>query len=139
MFQLVTSIKSQDMPTRHALMPFSIWALAISATPLQGTIGQTIEVSTAPRPVSLDLMVPSNVSIQHLNALNVSDFNIQCNGAKYGFNPSLADCEDARAYLAPDTEPITFGERHTGLPDDTFPLPDLMMGGMSEEGDETRI
>ena len=114
-------------------MSFSIWALAISAMPLQGAHGQTAKLSTA---TSLDLLVPSNASFQDLDA---SSLNIRCDGAKYGFNPSLADCEGARSYIAPESTQFTFGDRHTGLPEGTFPLPYMMMGGRLEEAKETSI
>ena len=115
-------------------MSFSIWALALSAMPLQGTHGQTVKVSTA---TSLDLLVPSNASFQDLDAPSGRNLNVRCDGAKYGFNPSLADCEGARSYIAPESTQFTFGDRHTGLPEGTFPLPYMMMGGRLEEAKET--
>ena len=100
------------------------------AMPLHGTYGQATDLSTALNSTSLDLLVPSDRDIQHLNA----SFDIQCDGARYGFNPSLSDCESARSNIAPDLDPFNFGERHTGLPHDTFPLPYIVMGGTLRRG-----
>ena len=109
------------------------WFLAILAIPFQETHVQTMALSTAPNATSLDLSFPSNVSVEELNAPSAWGLYIRCNGARYGFNPSLADCEGARSYITPDSNKITFGERHTGLPETTFPLPYMIMGGTSEE------
>lgn len=127
------------MFVRYVFMLFPFWALAILATPLQGTDGQTIDVSTAPNLTSLDLSFPSNASIQDLNVSSVGGLDIQCDGATYGFNPSLSDCESARSHIAPDSEQFIFGERHTGLPGSTFPLPYILMGGTLEELGERSI
>ena len=90
-------------------------------------------LSTAPNATSPDLLFPSNVFIEKLNFPSARGLKIRCDGARYGFNPSLADCEGAQSYIAPDSNKITFGERHTGLPDTTFPLPYMIMGSTSEE------
>ena len=118
---------------RHVFMSFSTWFSAILAIPFQETHVQTMPLVTLPNTTSLDLLFPSNVSVEELNAPSARGLNIRCDGGRYGFNPSLADCEGARSYIAPDLNKITFGERHTGLPDTTFPLPYMIMGGTSEE------
>ena len=59
-------------------------------------------------------------------------FNIQCNGALYGFNPNVADCENAAQTINPDSDQMTWGERHTGLPRDIFILPFAVFGGRGE-------
>ena len=114
-------------------MSFSGWVSAILAIPFQETHVQNMALSTAPNATSLDLLFPSNVPVEELDAPSARSLSIHCDGASYGFNPSLADCEGARSYIAPDSNKITFGERRTGLPDTTFPLPYMIMGGTSEE------
>ncbi|KAF6223370.1 hypothetical protein HO133_000212 [Letharia lupina] len=117
------------MYMRYLSVTIPSWASAILATPLQGPDGQTIELSKAPNLTTLDLLLPSNASIQDLNASSGNGLDIRCDGARYGFNPSLSDCEGARSYIVPDSEQYVFGERHTGLPTSTFPLPYIIMGG----------
>lgn len=131
LFQLVTRSRRRTMYMRYLSVTIPSWASAILATPLQGPDGQTIELSKAPNLTTPDLLLPSNASIQDLNASSGNGLDIRCDGARYGFNPSLSDCEGARSYIPPDSEQYVFGERHTGLPTSTFPLPYIIMGGTS--------
>ena len=118
---------------RCVFISFLSWFSAILALPFQERHIQTMALSAALNATSLDLLFASNVSVEELNAPSARGLDVHCNGARYGFNPSLDDCEGARSYIAPDSNKITFGERHTGLPDTTFPLPYMIMGGTSEE------
>ena len=133
LFPLMTSSKRQTMFMRYVFVSLISWASTILSTPLQGPDGQTIELSTAQNVTSLELLFPSNASIQDPNASSGRGLDIQCDGARYGFNPSLSDCEGARSYIQPVSEQFIFGERHTGLPSSTFALPYMIMGGMVEE------
>lgn len=102
------------------------FGLIISASPFQTTEDSAYNLSPIPnilKPVS-----PSNASISPLNASPENGFNVRCDGEKYGYNPDIRDCEDAREYLIPDATIWTFGERHTGLPDKILPLPYRVMG-----------
>lgn len=126
---LATSSKCQTMFMRQVLMLVPFWASTILATPLQGTDSQTINLSTTPNLTSLDLSSLSDAPIQDFNASSGNSFDISCDGATYGFNPSLSDCEAARSHIVPDSEQFNFGERHTGLPESTFPLPYMILGG----------
>lgn len=117
---------------RYVFMSIPFWALAILATPLQGTDGQNMDLSTALNLPSLDLSSAPNATVQALNASSGGGLDIRCDGAKYGFNPSLSDCEGARSYIVPESEQFVFGERHTGLPKSTFALPYIIMGGTLE-------
>ena len=90
-------------------------------------------LSTDPNATSPHLLFPSNIPVEELNAPSAKGLYIHCDETAYGLNPSLADCEGARSYITPDSNRITFGERHTGLPDTTFPLPYMIMGGTFEE------
>ena len=60
---------------------------------------------------------------------NAVSLEITCSGEYFGYGPSIADCESAKSYITPDSTQHTWGERHTGLPDTTFPLPFRVMGG----------
>ncbi len=136
--QLVTNSQHQTMFMRYVFILFLSWALAILAAPLQGTNVQAVDLSTA-NLTSLELLGSSDGSIQELNASNRGGYDIRCDGAKYGFNPSLSDCEGARSYIVPDSEQFIFGERHTGLPGSTFPLPYVIMGGTFEEVEDNSV
>lgn len=66
--------------------------------------------------------------------LNISSpqnavLDVKCSGNYFGFNPSIVDCGAAKEIITPDTAQHLFGERHTGLGDDVFPLPFRVMGG----------
>ncbi|CAD6576714.1 MAG: hypothetical protein ASARMPRED_007840 [Alectoria sarmentosa] len=128
----MTSSKRQTMFMRYVFVSLISWASTILSTPLQGPDGQTIELSTAQNVTSLELLFPSNASIQDPNASSGRGLDIQCDGARYGFNPSLSDCEGARSYIQPVSEQFIFGERHTGLPSSTFALPYMIMGDKGE-------
>lgn len=120
--------QTPNMFTSYVYMSFPFSILATLATPLQGIDGQATTLTTL-NLTSVDPVLPLNASNQDPSASSVSGLDIQCNGAKYGFNPSLSDCENARLYITPDSEQIIFGQRHTGLPGSTFPLPYMIMGG----------
>ena len=113
------------------LLFVSFWTSAISATPMKSPNSQSINLPAALNLTTLDLLSPSNASTKDLSVSSGRGLNIQCDGAKYGFNPSLADCEGARGYFVPDSAQRTFAERHTGFSsEEVFPLPYMIMGGM---------
>ena len=58
-----------------------------------------------------------------------ANFQIQCDGALFGFNPNIADCERAAQSIIPDREQLLWGERHTSVAADFFPLPFAVFGG----------
>ena len=102
------------------LLPFGFIALG---SPFQSTKDDTLTFSGTPnivRPVS-----PSNASI---NLPGDNNFNVHCDGDTYGHNPDIRDCETAKENLVPDSSIWTLGERHTGLPPQTVPLPYRVMG-----------
>lgn len=115
----------------HIFSVLSLYADGILAKPLQ------IAAEKTPSPfLSLSLIDAAFVSNTSTGspALNTSAENalsIECNGALYGFNPNIADCEGAARMIEPNSEEIIWGQRHTGLPRDTFPLPFAVFGGKS--------
>ena len=76
-------------------------------------------------------LLPTNISKNEFAAgLNASnELKIECNGQKYGFNPNVPDCQDARTLYKRSAQPFTYGERHSGHGVDVFPLPFRLMGG----------
>ncbi|KAF6217540.1 hypothetical protein HO133_006878 [Letharia lupina] len=94
------------------------------ASPLQDAGDQTIQLS------SVDFRSPANLSDDETAIrLNVSnEIRIQCDGEKYGFNPDVVDCQNARSYYKRSSTPFTYGERHSGHGINVFPLPYRLMG-----------
>ena len=75
-----------------------------------------------------DPIFPSNASTPPLDTSAGNNLNIRCDGATYGYNPDIIDCESAKEYIDPEMTIWTMGERHTGLPEITVPLPYRIMG-----------
>ncbi|KAM0796912.1 hypothetical protein BDR22DRAFT_892841 [Usnea florida] len=75
-------------------------------------------------------LLPANISENEFvggsNASN--ELKIECNGQKYGFNPNVPDCQDARTLYKRSAQSFTYGERHSGHGVDVFPLPFRLMG-----------
>ena len=109
------------MLKRDALLLLLLWAFQVAADSVAST------TSTNSTPIDLSLL---DASQSDFNVSAEGSFEIDCDGTIYGINPPLSDCESAREQIAPDSAQQTFGERHTGLPPDTFPLPYIMMGSM---------
>ena len=104
----------------------SLYAGAVLAKPLRIVNENTLSPSVSNL---LDATFGPNVSASTPALGPPANFNIECNGALYGFNPNIADCEGAAHSVMPDREPIHWGERRTGLPGDYFPLPFVVFGG----------
>ena len=105
------------------------WTLSALATPLHATDSQATSLA-APSNVNYPNLIPlSDPPVPDHTPLNGKTFEIQCNGAAYGFNPPLIDYDQAREQISPDLTQQTFGQRHTGLGDHIWPLPYLVMGG----------
>ena len=99
-------------------------ALTFARPPSNGE-DQTIQL------LSLDPLLPENASkddtAKNVNVSN--DLQIQCDGEKFGFNPNVTDCQDARSYYKRSSTLFTYGERHSGHSVDVFPLPYRLLGG----------
>ena len=99
---------------------------------LQRSGAQTIQLfSTEPLLLSnfSDLLPSSNQSAISLNSTPINEVNIRCDGAKYGFNPDILDCQNAIKYFHPGRDRIMFGERGPSMAENVFPLPYRFMGG----------
>ena len=102
------------------MLPFGIITLG---SPFQPTKDDPLTFSETPnivKPVS-----PSNASI---DTPGNDGFTIRCDGDTYGHNPNIRDCEQAKENLFPDSSIWTLGERNTGLPPSTIPLPYRVLG-----------
>ena len=86
---------------------------------------QTVQLSP------LDQLMPANTRKDGIATnSNISNtLQIQCDGEKFGFNPNVTDCQDARSFYKRSSQLFTYGERHSGHPTDVFPLPFRLSGG----------
>ena len=98
----------------------------LAKPPLQIYTGSPPNPSVSPNPI--DAFV-SNTSTEAPGLDAAGSIAITCDGALYGFNPSIADCEGAVQSIAPDFEQMVWGQRHTGLGINIFPLPFAVFGG----------
>lgn len=99
----------------HIFSFLPCWAAAILTTPLRTTAAE----------------MPDLVDAAAVNSSALGALSVRCDGALYGFNPNIADCEGAAQFIVPDSEQLVWGERHTGLPVGIFPLPFAVFGGKS--------
>ena len=112
----------------------SFWAFLSLATPSDTIEGQALEKPNPPDVTGLDPPSSLNASAPVLDTSRLSaGLEIECNGTQYGHYPPLSDCRTAIDWIAPDLTQLTFGQRHTGLPDATFPLPYISMGSKSTD------
>lgn len=127
-----SSQPSSPSPSRRILAMFSTMVFVLVspltltfASTLQAAGGQTIQLSP------LDYRLPASTSENQpairLNASNT--IQVQCDGEKYGFNPNVPDCQNARSYYKRSSQLFTYGERHSGHGIGVFPLPYRLMGG----------
>ena len=114
----------------HIFSFLSLCAGAILAKPLRTITNETSISSVSPDLIRAVFASNTSTSIPALNT-SAEDFLVDCDGALYGFNPNIADCERAAQSIIPDTDEIIWGERHSGLPEDFFPLPFAVFGGKS--------
>lgn len=111
---------------QNLLLLVFYFGFIISVTPFQSIDDRALKLP--PLPDILKPKFPLNASASPLNASADNALNIRCDGETYGYNPNIVDCEGAKEYLTPDARTWTFGERHTGLPQYTLPLPYRVMG-----------
>lgn len=114
------------MSLQNLLLLAVYFGFIVSTTPLQPTADSALKLS--PLPNILTQIFSSNASGSALEASGDNAINVRCDGETYGYNPNILDCEDATGYLVPDSNMWTFGERHTGLPENVLPLPLRFMG-----------
>lgn len=134
MIQTPESRRLSPGSSRRILTMFSQLALLLVspltltfASAVQDAGGQTIQ----PSPVNISNDVPG----LRLNMSN--DLRVQCDGEKYGFNPIVTDCQNARSFYKRSSQLFTYGERHSGHGINVFPLPYRLMGGRLPEAPQS--
>ena len=109
------------------LVPVLVRFLALtSASILQDAGGQITRLS--PVASRLPVNIANGEFTPRINASN--GIRIQCDGEKYGFNPNVPDCQNARSFYTRSSKLYTYGERHSGHDINVFPLPYRLMGGI---------
>lgn len=93
----------------------------------RGHFVQTYPASN-PLPFDLEPTSASNPSPTLLNVTSSEDVHIQCDGASYGFDLDISDCEEAMAYFPTYPDQVQWAERHTASQTQIFPLPYRAMG-----------
>lgn len=109
-----------------------LWSLGsisvVAAKPLITTDYQALDL-TLPRAPST-ILFSADQPIRSVNTSTGNRLNIQCDGARFGYNLNFRDCQSAQDYFYPASEQRTWKERSTpGLTEDDFPLPLRVMGG----------
>ena len=90
--------------------------------------GDHIIQTSDPLPLDLKPTSASNPSPTPLNVTSSKDVHIQCDGASYGFDLDISDCEEANAYFPIYPDQVQWASRHTGSQKQIFPLPYRAMG-----------
>lgn len=121
-----TSISLQVMFILSPLLQVLSFSFPVSGTPFRSTKDGALQLLESPTLV--EPMVSSNASTLPFDTSAGNNLNIRCDGETYGYNPNIIDCHSAKEYINPETTIWTMGERHTGLPDITVPLPYRIMG-----------
>lgn len=106
-----------------------LWSISpVAAKPLTTTDYQALDLTLPTAPSAL-LFTPDR-PIRKVNTSMGNILNVQCDGARFGHNPNLVDCQSAKSYIYPDSEQRTWKERYTpGVIEGDFPLPFRGMGG----------
>ena len=115
---------SAKMLAKYALGLASHIGLLVSASPVNLDSGSAVKT----RDLNLKTLFQSNGSNVPLNITSSKDIHIQCDGAAYGSNLDIDDCEGAKTYLPAGADQVQWAERYTGWENKSFPLPYRAMG-----------
>ena len=100
--------------------------------PTNGTIpdSRNLTITHPNKNLTLDLepISPTNYSAIPSNLTSSNDIQIRCDGRSYSNSLDIADCEEARAYFPPSSDPIQWALRHTTGLQNFVPLPYRSMG-----------
>ena len=113
------------MPLTWILRYFALMTYEVSASPL---LGAGVHIPG----LYLPLNVSRSTSTSILPLSNISTkkaLNVECDGARYGDNLSIADCKDAKGYIFSGSKQFAWVARHTPFQKAHFALPYRYMGG----------
>lgn len=88
------------------------------------------EVHPASKLLALNLepTSPLNEPVTSLSVIGTDDTDIDCDGASYGFDLGIFDCEEAKTYFPAGSDQVLWAERNTGWQKKVFQLPYRAMG-----------
>ena len=126
-----------------SLLQSAFWSLSLSS----GISGAAVQrepqlIRPAPvEPISLDNIPPTQISDPALSANTSSlllnapdvgdDFDLSCDGSRFGYIHDSQDCSSALSMLFTGTRIVTFAERQApGITPQAYRLPWRWMGGM---------
>ena len=92
----------------------------VLATPIDIQQGSSLDLNT--------IFQPSGSVTSPLNLTVSGDTQVQCDGASYGFDLDVVDCEEAKAYVPPNRDQVQWVERNTAWQKEHVPLPYRAMG-----------
>lgn len=121
-----------SMFASHIFNIVSLCTVAIFAKPLQMMTKNTSSLSMSPDLIDATFMPNTSASTPALNTSVENFLSIECNGDLYGFNPNIADCEGAALFIPPDSDQMTWAERHTGARYPFARLPFAVFGDRAE-------
>ena len=124
------------MISNNILIASSLFVFATIINALQILDTQSL-TSPSPDSITNPLLTSNNTFLNTSTSLNAS-LDVQCNGATYGMRPNIADCEDAKHKINPDSEQLEYGERHTGLTGEIVQLPLMVFGSKNNTDSSIR-
>ncbi len=120
------------MPMKYALSLASCLGSLVLATSVSLHVNATVSGNPTNRVnpntnLTLDLDSSEVITSPSVTS-SEEDIHIQCNGASYGFDLDISDCEQAKAYLESSPGEVQWAERHTAEQNQGIPLPYRIMG-----------
>ena len=105
-----------------------LYALALACY-VSNSVSATPLVNVQDSSIYLNSILPSNGSVTlPLNLTGSEDTHIECDGASYGFDLDVFDCEEAKKYIPPGRDQVQWVERDTAWQKEHVPLPYRSMG-----------
>lgn len=95
------------------------------------SLSSSSDAATRRNPISIVLPLAFNqnpASNTSVNGTRNNNMRIQCDGASYGFNLDIDDCEQAKAEIPASADEFQWAERHTGWQKRIETLPYRSMG-----------
>ena len=123
-------VSAKPLDTMSARPPGTVSARPLNTSATSGIPSSHMELQRPPDLLNSTLYASSasNESVTSLDVTGDNDIEIQCDGASYGFDLDISDCEEAKAYFTANPDQFQWAERHTGWQKQIFPLPYRAMG-----------
>ena len=119
---------SSDFASRHLQLHSTLDHLVRDLDSTSGSKKSTVPLVSRLSALALKTTSGSDGSVPSLNVTIDKDEHIQCDGASYGFDLDIVDCEEAKAEVPAGTEEHLWAERHDGWQKKILALPYRTMG-----------